>query len=199
MTLEGTQALLDYIDFMRLPPESPGEVIDGILTIPSPRNVYHQLIVGSLGLQIGRYLDDHPDVGIYFALPLDVVLRQERPAIVLQPDLQFISAARENILGDRVMGAPDLTVEVVSPATMRMDNVRKRELYAQFGVQEYWLVWPDDERIDVFKLCASGTYETARAFAAGETLTTDLLPGFELSVARVFARRPGGTGTEKGA
>lgn len=191
MALENRPLLLSYADYMRLPPETPGEVIDGELIVrPSP-NFRHQAVAGIIFRAIGNFLDDHPEIGVVSTAPMDCVLRANKPAVIVQPDLLFVSAAREHIIQDVIHGAPDLAVEVVSPGTFRTDNVCKRELYAQYGVQEYWLVWPEEEGIDVFTLGAGGTYGPARAFAPGESLTTELLPGFALSVARVFAGRHG--------
>ena len=55
-----------------------------------------------------------------------------------EPDLLYISAERLGILtGEHVRGAPDLAVEILSPATRRIDEGRKRELYERFGVRDH--------------------------------------------------------------
>jgi Uma2 family endonuclease len=120
-----------------------------------------------------------------------VVLRAERPAIVVQPDVLFIAATQEEIIQDVVRGAPDLVVEVVSPGSERADGVVKRDLYAAHGVREYWLVWPDEARIDVFTRADGPVYPAPRSFGPGERVETPLLPGFALEVDRVFAGRAG--------
>lgn len=48
--------------------------------------------------------------------------------------------------------APDLVVEILSPATALRDRGIKRERYALFGVPEYWLVDPSARRIEVYRL-----------------------------------------------
>ncbi|MEI6206667.1 MAG: Uma2 family endonuclease [Desulfuromonadales bacterium] len=51
-----------------------------------------------------------------------------------------------------VVGAPDLVVEILSPHTARKDLTRKFELYERAGVREYWVVYPDEKIIQVYRL-----------------------------------------------
>lgn len=185
MALEQGRPPMSYADVLLLPPESPGEVIDGELIVTPAPSPYHQHIADTLLIALRAFLDGHPGTGVAFSAPIDVVLRVERPAIVVQPDLVFIEAARTGIIAAAVMGPPTLAVEVVSPSSTRLDAVRKRELYAQFGVLEYWLVWPEEQRIDVIALAGAGA---AREFGPADILTSEVLPGFQLDVTRVFAR-----------
>jgi Uma2 family endonuclease len=64
--------------------------------------------------------------------------------------------------------------------------VRKRRLYAQFGVAEYWIVDPEGERVEVYRP-DGGTYPTPTLLEAGTELTTGLLPGFSIDVATLLA------------
>ena len=78
--------------------------------------------------------------------PCDVVLSDTD---VVQPDLLFVSREREHLLsgGENVRGAPDLVVEILSPATAGRDRCYKRALYGRHGVVEYWLVDPTAETV----------------------------------------------------
>lgn len=49
-------------------------------------------------------------------------------------------------------GAPDLIIEVLSPSTRRHDRLVKLNLYQRAGVQEYWMVDPDNQSVQVFTL-----------------------------------------------
>lgn len=190
MALESGQTLLDYADYLLLPDEPRGEVFDGVFIVtPSPLT-RHQILAGALYRQLANWLDEHPEVGNAYIAPLDVVLRVTRPAVIVQPDVFFVSAARAAIVETRnVQGAPDLVVEVVSPTSGGRDAVSKHAFYARYGVREYWLVWPEESRIDVFAAASGGSFAPVRTLAPGDDLATDLLPGFALDVARLFASR----------
>lgn len=190
MALEKRPAMLSYADFLKLPPDRPGEVIEGEFVVgPSPF-FRHQYIAGTIGTYLRVFLDENPEIGLTCMAPMDVVLRAERPAIVVQPDVLFISAERASIVENVVNGAPDLAVEVVSPSTGHIDAIRKRELYARHGIREYWLVWPEEERVDVFVLDGD-RYGEPGSLVAGDTLTSRLLPGWQLAVEKVFTRPRG--------
>lgn len=49
-------------------------------------------------------------------------------------------------------GAPDWVIEIVSPSSRHMDQVRKLTLYRKAGVREYWLVNPMDKSITVYRM-----------------------------------------------
>jgi Uma2 family endonuclease len=190
MTLDHGHPLLDYEDYMRLPDEPRGEVIDGVFHVtPSPGRS-HQAIVGDLFIDLGMWLRAHPGIGRAYVAPFDVVLKRERPAIIVQPDILFVSAARAAIVDDRnVKGAPDLVVEVASPYSGGRDAVTKLARYAAHGVREYWLLWPEEARIDVFVADEPGRFGPVRTLQPGDMLTTDLLPGLTLVVGNILARR----------
>jgi len=59
---------------------------------------------------------------------------------IVQPDVVYVSAGSRAVLGRRVEGAPDLVIEILSPATARRDRGEKLALYAQSGIREYWIV-----------------------------------------------------------
>ena len=104
----------------------------------------------------------------------------------MQPDLLFVSRARAHLLrdGDAVRGAPDLVVEIISPATAARDRGYKHTLYARHGVTEYWLVDPRDETIVIHRLEDGAA--AADTFGRGQTLRSPLLAGFALDVDAVF-------------
>src|SRR5262249_6428171 len=120
-------------------PESvvPQELAFGVWRVaesPTPR---HQQAVLSLALALHKHVQAHR-AGTVWVAPLDVILDEER-ALVVQPDLFVISNERAHILTDRVRGAPDLVVEVLSPQP-RVGNINERvRWFAQYDVRECWL------------------------------------------------------------
>lgn len=168
-------------------PESvlPQELIHGRLMVADAPLVPHQAAVADLFRALDAHVRDH-GLGRMWLAPLDVILDGGR-AIVVQPDLLFISEARQSIVGDRVHGAPDLVIEVLSP-NPRVGRVEVRlDLYARYGVGEYWLVHVPDRRIEIIGF-AAGAVRSRRVFVAGARLVSDVLPRFDVTPGAVLER-----------
>jgi Uma2 family endonuclease len=176
---------LTYDDFVHFPDDgNRHELIDGEHYVtPSPSR-RHQAIVRELLGQIWSYLKHHP-VGEIYGAPFDVVFSEFD---VVEPDLLFVSRERAAVLTEKnVQGAPDLVVEVGSPATRRRDEKTKLQLYERFGVREYWVVDPDLDVVKVYRI-AEGRYQRATELTLAEhaVLRTPLMPGLMLPLADIF-------------
>lgn len=159
----------------------PMELWDGELIMSPTPTPNHQTIV----LSFARLLQDFVNarsLGKVFISPLDVILTQRR---VVQPDVLFISNANMAILQDRIRGAPDLTMEVVS-RTWRRDRIDKKELYEQFGVKEYWIIDPETGSIDVFAN-VEGNFRLHVKAADADPARSKLLEGFYVSYNQLLA------------
>ena len=174
---------MTYDQYCLLPEDGKQyEVIDGELFMtPAPRPK-HQKIVVRLTEELSRFVREN-NLGEVFVAPVDVLLEQHT---VVQPDVLFISAARLSIVGeDAIEGAPDLVVEVLSPSTFYKDLRKKMTAYSQFGVQEYWIVDPETQSIEVYAR-RDEKLQLAQKFSSGETVESALLPGVQLAVNDVF-------------
>lgn len=127
----------------------PTELIFGVLQVadsPSPR---HQTAVLQLLLSLDAHVHDR-GLGRMYMAPMDVVL-DERRALVVQPDLCFVSTERAAIVTDRIAGAPDLIVDVLSPQ-LRIGRPDERvQWFAECGVRECWLVHQNLRSIAVIR------------------------------------------------
>ena len=172
-----------YEDYRTTPEDKRYELLDGDLLMTPAPNLKHQQVLLRLGSRLGPFIEERA-LGELFVAPCDVVLSDHD---VVQPDLLFVSRERERLLsgGDAVRGAPDLVVEILSPATAGRDRGYKHALYARHGVAEYWLVDPMDETIAVHRL-QDDAPAVARTFGRGQTLRSPLLAGFELDLDAVF-------------
>ena len=177
---------LTYEDFVLFPDDGKRhELIDGEHYVTPSPNTRHQCIVGVLHGLIWGYLESHP-IGQVFSAPFDVVFSMFD---IVEPDLLYLSreSAAKALTPDNVKGVPDLVVEILSKGTRKRDETIKRQLYERSGVTEYWLVDPKMERVRVCRN-EGGQFghpvELTRA--ADDVLTTPLLPGLELPLARVF-------------
>ncbi len=179
---------LTYDDFVRIPDDGKRhEIIDGVHYVTPSPVLRHQQLLGRLHLEIGKFLEDHHEVGQVFLSPLDTVFS---PWDVVEPDLIFVAADQVEILTEpNIQGAPALVVEILSPGTRRRDLGIKRELFERGGVREYWLVDPKSRELTVYRRQPDGAFPKLAQLSAGDdaALTTPLLPGFTLSLAKLFA------------
>jgi Uma2 family endonuclease len=177
---------LTYDDFVLFPDDGKRhELIAGEhFVTPSPSR-RHQAVLQNLNRAVDAFVREHHLGWVYFA-PFDVVLT---PHDVVEPDLLYVSAERSAVLTDaNVQGAPDLVVEVVSPASRRQDEVLKRDLYERAAVPEYWVVDPEAETVKVLRRTADERFARPLLLTLrdGDALSTPLLPGLELPLAAVF-------------
>jgi Uma2 family endonuclease len=178
-----TPTKFTYEDLKLIPPDrNRYEIVDGELFVtPAPRTL-HQRIVGNIFAALHQYVRRHR-LGEAFVAPVDVVFAT---GTVLEPDVLFVSSSRLHYIGeDNLSGAPDLAVEVISESTKRLDREVKLKQYALYGVSECWLVDPEGKTVEVFRL-EEEEYELAARLGFGDTLTSPLFPGLELSVASLW-------------
>ena len=130
-------------DYERLPDEPRHELLYGRLYVTPSPTARHQTVslllshrLDALAREIG---------GMVFTAPLDVALADHT---VVQPDLLYLSPERQHRVQERVEGAPDLAIEIISPRTARRDRGEKLRAYAELGVQEYWIVDPAARQIE---------------------------------------------------
>jgi Uma2 family endonuclease len=169
-----------YEDLLILPEDGKRhELIDGehfVSPAPTPR---HQAVSLNLTRLLANFVHA-TRCGTLFAAPLDVVLS---PHNVVEPDLLFIAAGREHVIGERCLSAaPDLAIEILSPSSRRIDAVLKRHLYEKHGVAEYWIVDPEAATVEVLRRRG----DRLRPEPPGETLSTPLLRGLTIALAEIF-------------
>jgi len=189
MNVPAPRVKLTYEDFLQFPDDGRRhELIDGEHYVTPSPNTRHQRISGRLHLLIGNWLQEHP-VGQLFYAPFDVVFSN---IDVVEPDLLYMSNERaaEVLTEEHVRGVPELVIEITSPGTRRGDETLKRRLYERSGVTEYWVVDPDVDVVRAYRRSGEGFARPVELSAeAGDVLTTALLPGLEIPLARVFADR----------
>ena len=160
------------------------EIIEGELFVSRSPSLTHQSVSGNLFMSIKTFLLENP-IGDVWATP-GVILSEFSGVI---PDLVYISHQRraEIASGDRVTGAPDLVIEIVSPGTEneRRDRVAKKQLYGKHGVKEYWIVDYENHSIDVYEVRGHSMRLRARSNEEDE-ITSSVLPGFHCKAKSIF-------------
>ena len=181
-----TAVKLTYDDFVHFPDDGKRhELIDGEHYVTPSPNTRHQAVAGTLYGLIWTWLQTHP-VGRLFHAPYDVVFSAFD---VVEPDLLYLSNERaaEVLTSLHARGVPELVIEIASKGTRRRDETIKRRLYERAGVSEYWLVNPMRDVVRLYRRDGRAFGEPLElSRAAGDVLTTPLLPGLALPLARMF-------------
>ncbi|HKF59166.1 MAG TPA: Uma2 family endonuclease [Blastocatellia bacterium] len=161
------------------------EVIDGELLMSKSPGVPHQAVSMNLSYLFSKYLDLNPQGRVFAATG---IIFSDIDAVI--PDLVFIRRERlpEVIDGDRIVAAPDLVIEILSPGpdNRRRDRVVKRQLYAKFGVKEYWIIDLENKLVEAFVL-KDRSLDSCANLGLNDTIRSTVLTGFEAPVSAIFS------------
>ena len=169
-------------DYLALPDEPRCELLYGRLPVMPTPSLRHQDVVGLLY----RLLADFAGRvgGRAFVAPVDVVLAEHS---IVQPDVIYVSSERAGILSQRVEGAPDLVVEILSPGTARRDLGEKLRLYAESDVVEYWIV---DPALETFEFLENTPAGFRVRLPEGAMYRSATIPGLELDLEAFWRALP---------
>ena len=136
-------------DYYALPADARMELIDGVFYDMAAPDLNHQQIVLSIASQFLECEKKRRGKCRVIIAPCDVQLDQDDFTMV-QPDI-LIVCDPEKLRPALCYGAPDLTVEVMSPSSRSHDAIRKLNKYRKAGVKEYWLVDPENREVLVYR------------------------------------------------
>ena len=172
-----------YEDLEKLPDDERYEIIDGNLFIMESPHGRHQLLLGELFGQIREFLKGKKCT--VFLAPFDVVLSKSKKKNeifnVVQPDLMVL-CDMDKYEGQKIFGAPDFVIEIVSPTNRTHDYLRKFNLYQKYGVKEYWLIDYKDKAILPYILNEKDIYELPRTYELDEDIKVHTLKGLTISL-----------------
>jgi Uma2 family endonuclease len=159
------------------------ELSDGCIEVLPTPNPLHQRIVKFIFRLLESFVITLGAGEVLFA-PLPVRLWSGK---FHDPDIVYLRPGRITDPRQQPHGA-DLAIEVVSAdeEDRERDLVTKREEYARAGINEYWIVDPQEHKITVLTL-DSNSYRVHGEFVRGQTATSLLLAGFTVAVDEVFA------------
>ncbi len=172
-----------YSHYAALPDDGQHyEIVNGVLFMTPPPNPAHQQVAG----EIFSYLRNNVkqfNLGRVFMAPIDVEIA---PGDVFQPDvLLLLQPHLDRIKTSRIIGIPDLVVEVASPGTATHDRREKYDAYTNASVPEYWIADPIAHTVEVFIL-ESGKYYSQGVFRGKAILPSKVLPEFDVRVEQFF-------------
>lgn len=157
------------------------EFINGEKVVQSPAKFKHTAIVGNLLILLKAYVNSKQIGWVGFEKVMFSLSRND-----YEPDICFFNAAVAAAFHPNQMRfpPPDFVVEVLSTSTAAIDRGVKFEDYAAHGVSEYWLIDPDTETVEQYRL-AGDSYELAIKAQTGE-LRSFAVSGFEIPVRALF-------------
>lgn len=178
-----------YEEFLKLQRESDEryEYIDGVIYILASPKTAHQVAITELfGTFYNYFLGTNctPMVA-----PYDIELRRTPENLsIVQPDLMVICDLEEHINeDDYYKGVPSLVVEVLSKSTRSKDLIKKLDLYMSCGVNEYWIVNPDNREVTVY-LFENNNIGDSATYKGNESIQSFIFKGLGAEVSRIFKR-----------
>jgi Uma2 family endonuclease len=170
-------------DYMMLEEGAPFQLINYDLVMSPSPTPYHQSVLLEFVIITNSYLKETDNQGYIAIAPLDVRFDEGN---ILQPDMLYISADRKaDLIKDRIEGAPDLVIEILSPSTAYYDMKQKMKIYQKYGVKEYVIVDPIEQYVELYTLC-DGVYVLNQTAYLADTLNSVLLPGLTFPLAKIF-------------
>jgi Uma2 family endonuclease len=169
-------------DYLQLPENAPYQLINGKLIFMAAPIPKHQRIVVRLTAYLFNYVDKNK-LGEIFCSPTDVKFDHEN---IVQPDILYISIARAHIIQRMIFGAPEFIVEILSDNNKDNDLIRKKKLYGKYNVSEYWIVYPEEEQIEVF-YSRNNEMQLIQTARKTDKIISKAIDGFILEVSMVFA------------
>ncbi len=165
---------LTLTDWLDLPEDEPGELVDGYLVEEEVPDYVHEVLVAILARILGNWIS--PQGGLVAGSDAKFILGPDRGR---KPDLTvYFPGSQFPPRRGGIEVPPDVAVEVVSPRPRDgcRDRVEKVNDYAAFGIRFYWLVDPELRSLEILELTAEGLYVHVLGATSG---VLDTVPGCE--------------------
>ncbi len=187
MTAPPTASPITADEFLHMPENRGAELVDGCIVEKSMGSESDWLAF-EIGYRIRRFLETHP-FGRVFGPENGIQLWPGRPNHVRKPDVSFTRTGK--LPGNRPpkgwqQQAPDLVVEVVSPNDEVDPFEQKLQDYREAGIPLIWVILPGSQRAQVLTPTSRVDIPPGGVLDGG-----DILPGFTLSLAELFAALEG--------
>ncbi|MGH7452428.1 MAG: Uma2 family endonuclease [bacterium] len=169
----------------RIKETEKADLIHGEIIMSSPATIEHEISFFSLGAILYFYVNRR-QLGLVIGSRAAMKFSDyEAP----EPDIMFIQKDRLHLLGKtEIFGPADLVVEIVSPGSRRLDFVEKKEIYAHYGVKEYWLIDRFRQQAFFWKN-VNGVWQDLPVNEHG-IFRSEVVAGFWLRVDWLFATEP---------
>jgi len=171
-TIRKSPTKLTYDEYVLFPDDGKRhEIIDGRHYMNAAPNPRHQAVSRHIQFQLYEQIE-LTKLGEVINSPIDLQLSLWD---VVQPDIVVVLASNRIITTTKIKGVPDLVIEILSPSNRKHDLELKKQLYEQFSVPEYWIVDPENQTIQRYRLGENGTFIDPEVFT--DSITFDSIPG----------------------
>ena len=175
-----------FEDILALPEGERAELIDGEMFMMASPNRNHQEAGAWFFTQIYNFI--HRQKGkckVYYSS--FAVFPKKDDKNYVEPDIAVV-CDREKLDKRGCNGAPQWVIEIVSPSSVKMDYERKKKLYQESGVEEYWIVDLEKEQVSVYRFQENGP---ARVYSFGETVKVGIYENLELNLRELMEELEG--------
>ncbi|MBN8620566.1 MAG: Uma2 family endonuclease [Anaerolineae bacterium] len=176
---------ISAFDYYQLPEYAAHDLIqliEGEVVIAVPPIPKHQSAVAEtlfLLMTCSRTLG-----GKAYSAPIEVYLDEFN---IYQPDVLYIAPQSRCIVEEkRLVGPPDLVVEVLSPSTAKLDREKKFRAYQKHGVREYWIIDPVNAYLEVWVL-QNEIFTKLGTFTPDDTFESPVLNQYQVTLSAIFA------------
>ena len=160
------------------------ELINYKIFIGMDPKLLHQEILTNVSAELNMFVRKNK-LGKTYVAPSAIKIDD---GTILKPDILYISVSKSHaITDDCIETAPELVIEVISPANYKKLRTQKKELYANFGVQEYWEIYPKKHKIVIETI--DETTQTFVPYSEAKkvgSVKSKVLDGFELRLEDIF-------------
>jgi Uma2 family endonuclease len=161
------------------------EIIGGELFVTRAPHIRHQSVAGKIQVRLQNWSEE---TGLGLSVQAPGVIFTPTDAVI--PDVVWASQARLD-KGIDAAGhftiAPELVVEILSAGETneQRDKSIKLKLYSRYGVQEYWIVNWQLQTLEIYRR-TDAHLQLVATLLPGDTLTSPLLPEFQMAIDRIF-------------
>ena len=172
-------------DYMLLEEGAPFQLINyDLIMSPSPVPL-HQSISFELSREIGNFLKATNNKGFAVSAPMDVKFDHGN---VFQPDLIYITESKKaEIVKERIEGAPDIVIEILSPSNAYYDLRQKKDIYEKYGVTEYMIIDPIQQNVEIYVL-KEAVFVLDQKVKHPGTFHSNVLKGFSVDLKDIFEK-----------
>ena len=167
-------------EFLYMPESDGAELLDGRIVEKSTGNESAWLGGRIFGL-IMFYIEGK-GLGRIFGPEAGLRVWRDHPNRVRKPDVMFFRSRRRPPVGWEEQIVPDLVVEVVSPNDKADDLEEKLAQFREAGIPLIWVIYPGTRSAHILTQSARIEVRSSGVLDGG-----DILPGFSLSLAELFA------------